>query len=126
MDGRLICGNPGTRVPYASLTPAQRPAWLAYEYDWLMSAESEPDSHRYYFARVPLAHIDETLRALHLLGAKVHHRILKEAQRRFAAGARQDEFSDLDEKFRNADPNLEHYLEEYVAQHEDDFVLIED
>jgi hypothetical protein len=124
----MLCGNPGTRPPYAAMTSTQRPAWLAFEYELLMmSPESEsPDSHRHYFARVAPAHVSETLDALRLLGADVHFRVLEEAQRRFAAGARDEEYSDLDNTIRDAEPNLEHYLEKYLAQHAEDFVLIED
>lgn len=122
----MLCGNPATRVPYEVLTRIQRPAWLAYEYEWLRAADFAPDSHSHYFARVASARVEETLKALRLLSAEVHLKVLTEAQRRFAAAVGQADYSDLDDTILNAVPNLEYYLEQYLDQHQDEFVLIED
>ena len=109
------------------LDPEQRPAHFVLIYE----VEVQNGGHLQYFYNHRNAHLEETLSALTLLGAKCQREILEEAAALFEIGPRerpetqqeystiavQGEFDSFDKQFHECIPPLGELLGKHLTEH---------
>jgi hypothetical protein len=118
---------------------------MAAQLPWIYDAEVMNGGHLQYFENqyktlqkklniLVMATID----ALKIIGAKKQAEILKQASERYFSLTRQHpvsvevsckdelegEFEDLDTVFYDCEPDISHYLEEYLKKHTADFITL--
>lgn len=118
----------------AALTDIQRAAYLVFWYE----SEAQNGGHLQYFENRGSAEAEEAVTALGRLGASCQERVLARATARYAAKTRpaiasvqhyveialEGEFDDLDRQFHDCCPSLVEALQNYLGQHQAEFVLI--
>src|SRR6185369_1156340 len=121
-------------TPSDQLDADQRPAHLAFSYD----AEVQNGGHLQYFENQDRSLTDETLLALHAIGASEQASIFRRAADRWSARERHHcenageyvarsmemEFRDLDEAYYSATPTIIEILERLLESQTDTFVQI--
>jgi hypothetical protein len=117
---------------YADLTPSQRPAQLVFWYE----SEVQNGGHLQYFINRGDDHSEETIQALHSLGARGQARVLAQAVALWRSAHREasvdaevyveealeDEFGDLDKAFHACPENLASVLQRHLAVNEPEFI----
>lgn len=119
---------------YEDLTPEQRRAHLVFWYE----SEMQNGGHLQYFENRGAEHLEETVYALGLLGAKGQQEVLREAGAAFTrrnrpginrvedliSSALEGDFTMFDSRFHACSPTLQECLEAYLARHQSSFVTI--
>ena len=118
---------------YDQLTPKQRAAQLVF---WYYN-EVENGGHLQYFENRGPEHAALTIKALKILGAERHARVLVRALARFNSKkrsriksveeyvetAQEVEFASFDQKYAECQPELDDVLKRFLAKHQAYFVV---
>lgn len=119
---------------YTVLAPEQRPAHLVFWYE----SEVQNGGHFQYFENRGTVRLNETIKALGLLGAACQQQVLREGGKlwltrdrqrfqtaeEYCEAALEGEFDMLDSRFHACSPSLQECLETYLARHQSLFVTI--
>ncbi|SRR5579883_2280341 len=119
---------------YSQLEPQQRPAHLVFCYE----SEMQNGGHLQYFENRGTKYLNETVKALGLLGASCHQQVLLDAievllshargpintVEEFRATAMEGEFSSFDSRFHDCTPSLLDCLESHLKEHPSLFITI--
>jgi hypothetical protein len=119
---------------YRQLEPQQRPAHLVFCYE----SEIQNGGHLQYFENRGTEYLNETVKALGLLGASCHQRVLLDAieiflrhprqhintVEEFSTAALEGEFAPFDSRFHNCDPPLLDCLESHLKEHQSLFITL--
>ncbi len=121
---------------YEDLDEVQRVAHLCFWYD----SEVQNGGHLQYFENRGTTFIDETLKALVLLGAECQHSVLETAGRLFSskprsrietvedyvATAHENEFAASDSAYHACTPTIQKLLADYLERNKSHFIEVTD
>jgi hypothetical protein len=119
---------------YKDLSPIQRAAQLVFWYE----SEVQNGGHLQFFENRGVDYLEETIQSLGLLGAGCQREVLvtatqlwlskhrppKQTVEEYCEVALDREFAELDKLFDQCDPPLQQRLEEYLSNHQSEFVAI--
>ena len=117
------------------LTDIQKNAQRAFWYE----SEIQNGGHFQYFENVKFNNYSDIIKSIKFIGATDHAIILEKAVKiyfnkrrkiinsikKFINGSLEDEYSELDSEYGLIEPNMNYYLEEYLKNHQDEFIEIE-
>jgi hypothetical protein len=119
---------------YEELSEIQQIAYLCFLYD----AEVQNGGHLQFLLNVGVDALPITIKALELLGANEQVKILNETKtmieqeglknvktvEEFVDEALEERFGEQDNKYYETSPNMNDYLEKYLAKYQDEFIKI--